>query len=321
MRVLKKIGLTLLVMFLLLIVLPAAIVRSCNRSFSPPSVDVDPYTVAVWNHQRQELVHMPLGEYLVGVVAAEMPAQFNIEALKAQAIVARTYTISRLRSTGGPGCSKHPEADICTDSTHCQAWVSKEEVISKWPFFRQNAYWTKMLSAVSDTQGQVITYQGNLIDAVFHSTCGGSTENSEDVWTYTIPYLRAVKCPYCAHSPRLTETLQMREEEVAAKLGETVSSLKLDVQSRTESGRIIQINVGTKNLRGLDFRTSLGLRSSKVSWLREGGSISFTTTGYGHAVGLCQYGADGMADQGHSASEILHHYYTDIQVQRVRLEE
>ncbi len=321
MRLLKKLSLTILLMFILLILVPAVIAWGCNRRGGPPAVEVDPYHIAVWNHRSDELMHMSLGEYLTGVVAAEMPAQFNSEALKAQAIVARTYTIARLRAHGGSGCDKHPQADICTDSTHCQAWVAKGEAISGWPFFRQNAYWNKIVKAVSDTQGQVVTSEGKLIDAVFHSTCGGSTENSQDVWTNAIPYLRGVPCPYCAHSPRMTETVRLSVSEVAQRLGETTDDLKLEVLSRTASGRIIRIDVGSKEMRGLDFRTRLGLRSSRVSWLREGGAISFTTTGYGHAVGMCQYGADGMADQGHNASEILLHYFTGVQIQRVRLKE
>lgn len=321
MRLLKKIGLTLLLMFILLILVPAVIARGCNRRIGPPAGDVDPFQVAVWNHRSGELMHIALGEYLVGVVAAEMPAQFNSEALKAQAIVARTYTTTRLRAHGGTGCDKHPEADICTDSTHCQAWVAKGDAISNWPFFRQNAYWNKMLKAVSETQGQVVTYEGNLIDAVFHSTCGGSTEDSQDVWTNAIPYLRGVNCPHCAHSPRMTETVRLSVADVAQRLDEPVDAFEFNVLSRTPSGRIIQIDVGSKVIRGLDFRTRLGLRSSRVSWLREDSSITFTTTGYGHAVGLCQYGADGMADTGRSASEIILHYFTGVQIQRVRLEE
>jgi len=308
-------------MFLLMIVLPAVIVRGCNRGLKPPKTEVDPYIIAVWNHRTEELVYMPLGEYLLGVVAAEMPAQFNIEALKAQAMVARTYTMAKLRKQGGGGCSRHPQADICTDHTHCQAWVSKDDALAKWTFFRQDAYWNKIVKAVSETQGQVVTYQGKLIDAVYHSTCGGSTENSEDVWSNKFSYLRAVACEYCAHSPRMSETITLTLAEVAEKLGEQPANLSLEVLERTASGRIIQINVGSKTLRGLDFRSKLGLRSSKVTWLREAERYSFTTTGYGHAVGLCQYGADGMGAEGFSAEEILEHYYTDIQVTRVQLEE
>lgn len=321
MRTLKKLGLTFLVLLVLLILLPALIVKSCGPGFKPPRKEVDSPIVAVWNHQTEELMHMTLEEYLQGVVAAEMPAQFNIEALKAQATVARTYTIARMRSRGGSGCSKHPQADICTDSTHCQAWISKEAALAKWPFFRQNAYWSKIVKAVSETQGQVVTYEGKLIDAVFHSTCGGSTENSEDVWTNSFPYLRAVECGFCSHSPRLTETITLNADEVANKLGEQSNNLKLEVLAKTLSGRIISVNTGTKTMRGLDFRTYLGLRSSRVTWLRGVETYSFTSTGYGHGVGLCQYGADGMGARGYSAKEILEYYYTDIQVLKISWEE
>jgi stage II sporulation protein D len=315
-------GLTVLIMFMLLILLPALIVRGCNRGVIPRDVEIDPFVIAVWNHRTEELMHMPLGEYLLGVVAAEMPADFHIEALKAQAIVARTYTINKLSVSGGTGCGRHPDADICTDSTHCQAWMSKDEAYARWPFFRQNSNWNKILRAVSETRGQVVTHEGKLIDALYHSTCGGSTENSEDVWANHFPYLRAVECRFCAHSPRFTETVRLTEEEIASRLKIPTASLHLNVISRTESGRIKQIEVGNQvQLRGLDFRSLLGLRSSRATWLREQGVYTFTTTGFGHAVGLCQYGADGMAEQGFTAAEILEFYYTDTRVQRVKLEE
>ncbi|HOB35329.1 MAG: stage II sporulation protein D [Firmicutes bacterium] len=321
MRVLKKIVFTLTAMLLLLIVLPALTVWSCRRGLPPAGEKTERITTKVWNHRTQELMALPLGEYLAGVVAAEMPAQFHQEALRAQAIVARTYALARLRSGGGPGCDRHPDADVCTDSTHCQAWISQEQAYSQWPFFRQRVYWNKIWRAVTETGGQVITHQGRLIDAVFHSTCGGSTENSEDVWTNAVPYLRAVACPYCSHSPRLTETVRLKREDVAARLEVEPAVLRLQVLRSTPSGRIIDVDVGGKVMRGLEFRTSLGLRSSKVSWLEENGTFSFTTMGYGHAVGMCQYGADGMARLGHSAEEIIEHYFTGVSVQRVRWEE
>jgi len=317
---LKKIGLVLLVMLVLLLVLPALIVKGCGGK-TLPDANVDPYVVAVWNHRTQELVRMPLGEYLTGVVAAEMPAQFHVEALKAQAIVARTYTVAKIRASGGGGCDRHPEADICTDSTHCQAWTLKDEAVAKWPFFRQRSYWRKILRAVSETQGQVVTFQGKLIDAVYHSTCGGCTENSEEVWTNEIPYLRSVSCGYCSSSPRFTETVQISAAQVAEKLGVPLEDLKIQVQERTESGRIIKVGTGREIIRGLEFRNRLELKSSKVSWLQEEANYTFTTVGYGHGVGLCQYGADGMARQGYNALEIINKYYTGIQVSRVRIGE
>lgn len=319
MRLLKMTGIIALFLLILLVLLPTVIVRGCNRGALPPDVSLDPQMVKVWNHRTQELMVLSLGEYLLGVVVAEMPAEFHIEALKAQAIAARTYTINKITRTG---CDRHEDADICTDSTHCQAWRDRDEAIANWPFFRQNAYWSKIVRAVSDTQGRVITHEGNLIqNAVYHSTCGGSTENSEDVWTSAAPYLRAVECRYCTHSPRITETQRMTEAEVAEKLRVAPGQLKLNVLDRTASGRIISIDIGNEVIRGLEFRTRLGLRSSRVTWLREQGTYTFTTTGFGHALGMCQYGADGMGKQGFSATEILEFYYTGAMIQRIRLEE
>lgn len=316
----KKIGLVLLVLLVLLLALPALIVKSCGGK-TLPKIKADPSVIAVWNHKTETLEHLPLGEYLTGVVAAEMPANFHLEALKVQAIVARTYTIAKLRANGGGGCALHPEADICTDSTHCQAWIAKEEAVAKWPFFQQRSYWRKILRAVAETEAQVVTYQGNLIDAVYHSTCGGTTENSEDVWTNAIPYLRSVQCGFCSASPHQSDTITFSAASVAEKLGVPLEELKISVLSSTACGRIIQVSTGQETIRGLEFRQRLGLRSSRISWLREETSYTFTSVGYGHGVGLCQYGADGMAKQGYKAQEIIQKYYTGVQLVRVGVRE
>lgn len=320
-RIVKLLGLALLVLLIATIILPALVVRGCDWALGPQLPSADPYLLNVYDHRREELVQMPLGYYLAGVVAAEMPAEFHIQALKAQAVVARTYTVNKLRQYGGSGCERHPEADICTDFTHCQAWISREEAWNKWPLFRQTGYWQKIVQAVTETEGEILTYMGKPIDAVFHSTCGGATENSEDVWSNPFSYLRGVSCGYCIHSPRITETITMTSQEVAERLGVSPEELKLEVVSRTESGRIIQIDVGGRVMRGLEFRQSLGLRSSLVTWLREPGRYTFTTTGYGHGVGMCQYGADGMADKGRDYIQILRHYYTGVELQVVGLGE
>lgn len=310
---LKKIILALIGMLVLLLLLPALLVKSCG-DHKLPQVESEPCTIAVWNHRTQEIMALPLSEYLLGVVAAEAPASFHLEALKAQAIVARTYAVAKLRQKGGRGCDRHPEADVCTDPTHCQAWLSKEAAFSNWPFFKQRSYWQKLCRAVEETQNMVVTNDGKLIDAVYHSTCGGSTENSEDVWTNKVSYLRSVSCGYCNDSPRLTETVRLSKTQVSEKLGVKPGDLDLVVVSRTDSGRIIKINIGGEVINGLEFRKRLGLRSSKVSWLLEGDSYSFTTVGYGHAVGLCQYGAAGMAEQGCTAVEIIEKYYSGVQI-------
>lgn len=310
---LKRIGLAALILLMLLLLMPALIVKSCGGP-KPPEVESEPCIVVVWNHKTQELMRLPLEEYLMGVVAAEAPVSFELEALKAQAIVARTYTVAKLRRTGGRGCDKRPEADICTDPTHCQAWLSKEDAMANWPFFKQRGYWQKICQAVLETEGLVITYQGKLIDAVYHSTCGGSTENSEDVWTNQVAYLRSVPCGFCSESPRFTETVVMTTSQVAEKLGAPKQDLCLEVTTSAASGRIISVKTGKETITGLEFRKRLGLRSSRVSWLQEEDKFSFTTVGYGHGVGLCQYGANGMAEQGRLAQEIIKAYYTGVEI-------
>lgn len=321
MRILKLLGLALLVLLFATIVLPALLVRGCDWALGPRLPLSDPVIIRVYDHQREELIEMPLGNYLAGVVAAEMPASFHFQALKSQAVVARTYTINKMREFGGAGCDRHPEADICTDFNHCQAWVSREEAWSRWPLFQRAGYWQKIVQAVEETEGEILTYQGKPIDAVFHSTCGGCTEDSEDVWTNSIPYLRGVPCGYCTHSPRIAETVSLSREEVAERLGISPADLKLEVASRTVNGRIIQIDIGGEVVRGLDFRHCLGLRSSHVTWLQEQGQYIFTTTGYGHGVGLCQYGADGMGQAGMDYKDILLHYYTGVELRIAKLGE
>lgn len=310
---------------LVLLLLPGLLVRGCNWSGSRVP-DIDPQLIRVYNHHTQELMELALGEYLMGVVAAEMPASFELEALKAQAVVARTYALRRLRTLGGGGCERNPQADICTDHTHCQAWLSKEAAMARWSFFQQNSLWAKIGQAVGETKGYYVTYNGRAIDAVFHSTCGGGTENSEDVWSNRHDYLRAKDCQYCLDSPRLTETVRMSQQEVAECLGVSAQSLNLRDAVRTASGRIIQVNVGGgTTMRGLDFRTKLGLRSARTTWLREpqGNSFTYTFTaqGYGHGVGLCQYGAHGQARAGASFQDILKFYYTGVSLDRVSIEE
>ena len=153
-----------------------------------------------------------------------------------------------------------------------------------------------------------------MIDAVYHSTCGGSTENCEDVWTNPLPYLRSVQCGYCASSPRYTETLSLGAAQVAEKLGVPPEELKLTVLESTPGGRIIKVSTGKETLRGLEFRQKLGLRSAKVTWLKGKDGYSFTSVGYGHGVGLCQYGAKGLALHGYNYRTILGHYYSGAEI-------
>lgn len=323
----------LLFLIVLMIGLPTLIIRACGSTAEPlpPAAGIDrtplsapaaEVKLTVYQQQTKELAEMTLEEYLVGVLAAEMPASFELEALKAQAVVARTYTVNQMLAFGGKGCDKHAGADICTESSHCQAWQSEAEALARWPENEAATYWNKLRTAVRETAGKVITHDGNLIDAVFHSTCGGQTENSEEVWTTALPYLRGVSCTYCSGS----RWYQTEHEVSAAKFTDAivpyVSALPvsatgrplLGTARRSASGRIKSLVIAGETVTGRDFRTALGLPSTNVQWEVEDKKIVFTAQGYGHGVGLCQYGADGMAKAGKSYLEIISHYYTNVKI-------
>lgn len=283
-----------------------------------------PLMVRVYLVDQQRTIRLWLGEYLVGVVAAEMPADFHLEALKAQAVAARTYVYRRMRQYGGPGCKKHPNADVCNDPTCCQAYLSPEQLRQRWGELEARLYMNKISQAVRETYGEIATYRGVPIDPVFHSTCGGKTENSESVWGSAVPYLRSVPCSYDRHSPKWRATRIITKSEIASKLsclqgGVPVAAIQANlnaiaVTARTATGRVAAVKIGNIEYSGTDFRYALGLNSTSFSWEDQGDCLLFTTIGYGHGVGMCQYGADGMAAQGYDYRQILRHYYQGIDI-------
>ena len=191
---------------------------------------------------------MEIEEYLVGVVAAEMPSSFHIEALKAQAVIARTYALEKRRETGGSGCKNHPGIDLCTDSSCCQAWEDINFSLAKWPAKEGPIYLQRVKEAVSATHNMVITYEGKPIEAVYHSTCGGTTEAAEAVWSgnKSAAYLKSVECSFCRHSPYFKKEIPMglstyaaalkNQEGILPVLGEGNIPL-LEVKKRSSSGR------------------------------------------------------------------------------------
>ena len=276
--------------------------------------------IKLYLHKEDKVINLPLEEYLVGVVAAEMPAEFPPEALKAQAVAARTYALKRVNA-GGVTNSLHPEAHVCDDHRHAQAWIEREEMRKRWGLVRYYEYYYKMRRAVDDTAGEVIVYHDELIDPVYHSSCGGQTENSEDVWKFAIPYLRSVSCPDNADpEPEravsfdlayLDRTLGTNLAAVPAMSG---GGITLGVTERTSTGRPKTVHIGDITLPAATVRERLGLRSTNFTWRQDGDSITFTTVGYGHGVGMCQYGAKGMALGGSDYRDIISHYYTGISI-------
>ncbi|MFF2092579.1 stage II sporulation protein D [Paenibacillus sp. NPDC058174] len=286
------------------------------------SDELEQTIVKVYLMKEKRIERVPLEIYVRGVVAAEMPMDFELEALKAQAIAARTYIVRRLAfhdNSGMPSSNGAKGAEV-TDTVEHQVYVPLAELAKRWPEDKRKSYSEKLKQAVDQTKGRIITYDGEPIQAVFFSTSNGYTENSEDYWAQEIPYLRSVSSPWDKElSPRYKETIRFDLTEFYQKLGlESEGSGKpaIRVINKTAGGRIGELIVGKKRLTGREVREKLGLASSQFIWTIKGDSIAFTTYGYGHGVGMSQWGANGMAKTGVKAEDILAHYYSGTKVEQ-----
>ena len=284
--------------------------------------------VRVLDTSTGKIIKLRLEEYLVGVVAAEMPADFATEALKAQAVTARTYTVKRMYSFGGKPSDRHSNAEICTDPTHCQAWAGYDELKLRWGGLRYYINVEKIKGALKATRGQIITYRNNVIEPVYHSSCGGKgTEDSGDVWAGEIPYLRSVECRSEYKVADHVYVTKLDNDEIVArikKLGLSPLSeagkagISIRPISRSLRGRIKEAKVLGLNISGQQLRQILGLTSTLFTWEISGSTMTFRSVGKGHAVGLCQYGANGLALAGNDYRSIVFYYYTGVQLEKLK---
>ena len=310
----------LLLSFLAGLVLPLALAAAFQHSpvtldvesdaLSPTEARIDGEAVLTVKNRAGNLQQMALEEYLVGVVLAEMPADFEGEALKAQAVVARTYT--RKRMEGG----KHGTAAVCMDSGCCQGFRSPEEYLREGG--KPNAV-DRVRRAVAETDGTVLCYEGKLIDATYFSCSGGSTEDAVAVWGQDVPYLQAVDSPGEEDAPRYSDSVEFTAAEFADKLGirneGDPAAWFADVR-HTDGGGVETLTIRGKTFTGTQLRSKLGLRSTAFEIETAGTVITITTKGFGHRVGMSQYGAQAMAKEGSSFEEILRHYYTGAELVR-----
>ncbi len=321
-----NIGIWSSILLILSIVIPGILVKEFSVQekwdfLAQPSVPLDDdgpdLTVPVYLTEKNIVQHIPLEHYVRGVLAAEMPTEFELEALKAQAIAARTYIVRRMMKQDVSGVPV--EQAIVTDSELHQVFLTEEDMRERWGIFEYSNNLNKLNRAVNETKHLVATYHGEPIQATFFSTSNGYTENSEDYWQDKIPYLRSVPSPWDAElSPRYKQTTDIKLNELYDKL--KISSIPATTQSwnileRTEGKRIKQINIGGKQFTGREIREALGLPSSLFQWTVKGDTVTFTTFGYGHGVGMSQWGAQGMASEGRSAEEILEYYYQGVAIE------
>jgi len=274
--------------------------------------------VPVFLTGRQEVVNVPLEQYVRGVLAAEMPANFELEALKAQAIAARTYLARRLAAGGADDMPPGAEGAIVTDTVAHQAYITEEALREKWGWYAYARNLDKLTQAVNETAGLILTYDGEPIEAAFFSTSNGYTENSELYWQAKLPYLRSVESPWDAlYAPNYERKVSVTYQELYKKLGLKASAAapRLTLLESSASGRVLSIKIAGKTFTGREVREKLGLASTDFRWAARDGTIEFLTEGYGHGVGMSQWGANGMAKQGKTAEEILLHYYTGVKIE------
>ncbi|WP_352419429.1 stage II sporulation protein D [Proteiniborus sp.] len=326
----KNLAMYIIFILFLTILLPLFLVKGCEMNKGKnPSMDEQQKIiegkelVKVYNIKTGTTDEMELEEYIKGVVAAEMPAAFHIEALKAQAIAARTYALTRIErfKDGNPD---HITAPLCT-GVHCQAYLTLEELGQDHGQGWITEYWPKINQAVDETKNMVVTFDGELIDAIYHSTSGGMTEDSENVFATAKPYLRSVSSPNEESSPKFHSSISMSFNDFVKKIQEIVPNIKITkknvtqiikVADKSETGRIMKLMIGDKIVEGRDFRTLFNLNSTNFKINLIGDKIEIETLGNGHGVGMSQWGANSMAKNGSSYEEILKHYYQGVEIRK-----
>ena len=274
--------------------------------------------IKLLHQDTNQIEEINLDEYIINVVSAEMPVDYELEALKAQAIVARTYTIYKITTS-----KKHENADICDKSTCCQAWISKEDRFKRWDENKRVSNWNKIVKAVNETAGKIITYEGKPINAFFHSNSGGKTEVPFYVWGGTgYPYLQVVETSGEENYSQYSSQAKFTKEKFVEKIKKEHKDFQINFEEencieiieRDDSNRVMTVRIGNLNLSGVETRTILGLRSANFTIEINDKEIIFKVIGYGHGVGMSQTGADALAKQGKNYEEIIKHFYREVEI-------
>lgn len=293
--------------FLIIILGILLICTLVKRTNNKNPTDINPQKIYMTSSSTNDIIELDMEEYIKGVVLAEMPATFSLEALKAQAVAARTYTIKKLSS----------QNHICDNPSHCQAWTDPTT----------SNYYDKISQAVEETSSQKLTYLGEPIEAFFHSSSGGKTENSENVWFSSKPYLISVDSPgEDKIMKNFYTTKEITYEELVKKINnyknkKVITSTKLKnkikILSKTDGERIKELKIQDTILSGTEIRNIFELRSANFDIKLTEKSIIFNVKGYGHGVGMSQWGAEAMAQNGSTYKEILYHYYPGTLLEKI----
>lgn len=326
------------IMAVVVLIIPLFIVKSCTAAFEDEHLQEAPQPVLTFEQESEEITvyntesktvdNMDLEEYVKCVVAAEMPAAFEIEALKAQAVAARTYAFTRILNNFDGKDDLHHGSDVCTDPAHCQAWISMEDAMSSWEKDKAKEYWDKIEGAVEETRGIIITYEDMIANPVFHSNSGGRTENAENVWRGSpVPYLVSVASRGEDMCAEYENVVLIKKEDLKEKLKRKYPSFKasgadimddIEITGYTEGGRVKNIRIGNITMSGAEFRNIYSLKSANFK-IEDGenSTLRITTIGNGHGVGMSQWGANYLAKSGAGFEEILKYYYCGIKLETI----
>ncbi|WP_455539658.1 stage II sporulation protein D [Terrisporobacter sp.] len=284
------------------------------------TVNLDTPIISVYNVDENKIEKMDMEEYLYGVLSSEMPSNFNKEALRAQTVAARTYVIYKKENNIISG---HKNAVVCTNSAHCQAYTSYEKLKNiKGEDWIKNDY-IKIKEVVDSTKGQILTYNNKAILPLYFSTSSGKTENSKDIFSTQYPYLVSVDSPYEEKSPKYLTTYSIKKSNFIKYIRKIYPSLNIsldklnkevDIKERTEGGSVKTIKVGNITMSGIKMRKILNLNSANFTINYNKNNIKFIVKGYGHGVGMSQWGAEGMAQKNHKYYDILFHYFKGTKI-------
>ncbi len=282
--------------------------------------------IKVYITKKNKVEKMSLEEYVVGVVASEVPAEFSSEALKAQAVAARTFGLAHMESFGGHKYKSNTGADVC-DTTQCQVFMNKEDRFKTWEPNKREEYWNKITNAVQETSGEFMVYNNKLVmEPYYFAVSSGRTEDSVDVFSDSLPYLKSVGSSGEEKAPKYKSSIKVSCSEFINKInskyaasGLLLDSIKsqIEIKSRSKGGSVKEIKIGKLTLSGNEFRSIMGLNSANFSVNFSDKNVEIDCNGYGHGVGMSQWGANAMAKSGNNYKEILKHYYSGIEINKI----
>ncbi|MCM1990083.1 stage II sporulation protein D [Oceanirhabdus seepicola] len=303
------------------------VIKESSDKYKVTQREKEEIYIKVYLTKKDVVETIPLEIYLKGVVASEMPAEFKLEALKAQTVAARTYALSHMKQYKGIPClkAKEHDADIC-DSTHCQVYISEAEMKNIWGEDYER-YYKKISEAVKLTEGVVITYNGELIDSPYYfAASSGFTENSKEVFSESRPYLTSVQSYGDSDAPKFSSTVKINKMDFIKVIKDNYKGVTLyksslmdqvNIIERTDAGNVKEIIIGDVSLKGTEFRKLFSLNSADFILSEEGENLIVYCQGYGHEVGMSQWGANGMAKIGKKYNEILKHYYIGTDTNKI----